>query len=83
MRRQQSRRRDGGKMHFNGQKNPQGWLPPCCPIGHWWQEQLYITTPPDRLNNKKAPATPYTTRPSEADQYGHLGRVKRRGRGAE
>ncbi|TFH38652.1 MAG: hypothetical protein E4G94_12010 [ANME-2 cluster archaeon] len=44
-------------MHFNGQKNPQGWLPPCCPIGHWWQGQLYITTPPDRLNNKKAPAT--------------------------
>ena len=53
---------DGGKMHFNGPKNPQGWLPPCCPIGQWWQGQLYITTPPNRRFNQKAPASPLTTR---------------------
>jgi len=24
---------DGGKMHFNGPKNPQGWLPAPSPQG--------------------------------------------------
>ncbi len=72
---------DGDKMHFNGHKNPQGWLPPCCPIGHWWQEQLYMATPQDRQINRKVPAIPLTTRPGEADQDGHPGKVKS-GRGS-
>ncbi|MCJ7695840.1 MAG: hypothetical protein MUO40_10495 [Anaerolineaceae bacterium] len=57
-RQQESGRKDAGKMHFNGHKNPHGWLPPCCPIGHWWQGQLYMDTPPDRQINRKAPVTP-------------------------
>jgi len=67
-RQQESGRKDAGKMHFNGHKNPQGWLPPCCPIGHWWQGQLYMDTHPDRQINRKAPATPHTTRPGRVDQ---------------
>jgi len=31
------------------------------------------------VNNRKAPATPLTTRPGGADREGHPGRVKREG----
>ncbi|MBW6519157.1 MAG: hypothetical protein K0A89_11735 [ANME-2 cluster archaeon] len=58
-------------MAFHSHKNPQGWLPPCCPFGHWWQWQLYITIPQDRQINRKAPASPHTTRAGGADREGH------------
>jgi len=65
-------------LHFNGYTNPQGWLPPCylsvvvagsAIHGHTLNRQI----------NRKAPATPHTTRPGEADQNGHTGKVKREG----
>jgi hypothetical protein len=34
---------------------------------------------PNHRFNRKAPATPHTTRPDEADQDGHTGKVKARG----
>jgi len=37
--------------------------------------------PKDRLNNRKAPASPRTTRTGGADQEGHPGIVKARGGG--
>ena len=64
---QKSGRIDEGEMRFKGHKNPQGWLPPCCPIGHWWQGQLYITTPLNNQINRKAPANPLTTGAGGAD----------------
>jgi len=63
--------------------NPKRWLPPCCPIGHWWQGQLYNTAHPNSQINRKAPATPLTTRAGEADQNGHQARVKARGAAEE
>jgi hypothetical protein len=67
-----------GEMHFNGHINSQGWLPPCRPDGHWWQGQLYITTPLNSQINRKAPAhTPQGQ--AESDQEGHPARVKAKG----
>jgi len=55
----------------------------CYPIGHWWQGQLYNTAHPNSQINRKAPATSHTTRPGEANQNGHPGRVKAKGAAVE
>ncbi|TFH42873.1 MAG: hypothetical protein E4G94_05610 [ANME-2 cluster archaeon] len=45
-----------GEMHFNCHTNQKSWLPPCCPIEHWRQGQLYITTLLNSQINRKATA---------------------------
>ena len=77
-----------------GNMNQQGWLPPCRPDGLRWQGQLNSNThtrhifthpsihlhfaPKARRKNRKAPASPLTTRAGGADRDGHQGKVKAR-----
>ncbi|MDF1532121.1 MAG: hypothetical protein P1P72_07385 [ANME-2 cluster archaeon] len=67
-------------MAFHSHKNPQGWLPPCCPFGHWWQGQLYMATPPNRQINGKAPASPPHHRGGRSRSRGAPCKVKAKGR---
>jgi len=73
-----------GEMHFNCYANPQGWLPPCNLSVVVAGSAIHGHTQ-NRRFNRKAPATPQTTRAGESDQDGHPGKVKpkRGGRRAE
>jgi hypothetical protein len=62
-----------------GNMNQQGWLSPCRPDGQWWQGQLYIVTPLNSQINRKAPATPHTTRPGEVRSGGAPGQSEDEG----
>jgi hypothetical protein len=55
-----------GVKYISIVSNPKSWLPPCCPIGHWWQGQLYM-------------ATPKSQERADSDQDGHPARVKAKG----
>ena len=71
-------------MHFNCHKNPKSWLPPCY-LSVVVAGSVIHSNTPNRRSNRKAPATPHTTRADGADRNGHPAKVKakRGGRRAE